>query len=71
MADYATDLEAEQSARTLMAAGTVIEAHACKTPAGAPAVRILRKVAATGFDSTEGGQTKSGNWATITDEANA
>ena len=71
MADYTTVIEAEQAARDLVDAGTVIEAFVCATSAGDPAVRILRPVSASGFDSTEGGQSKGGLWATIQDSANA
>ena len=69
MADYVTEIEAENSAKTLMAAGTVVEAHSCRTSSGKPAVRVLRKMSATGLATN--GQTKAGGWSTITAESDA
>lgn len=68
MADYVTEKEAENSGKSLMAAGTVIEAHVCRTATGAPAVRILRPMSATGFAEA---MNKSGAWVTVTAEADA
>ena len=68
MSDYATMEEAEGSAKSLMDAGTVIEAHVCRTATGAPAVRILRPMSATDFAE---GMNKSGAWVTVTAEADA
>lgn len=71
MANYVNDKEAEAAAKTLVNAGTVVDAFVCRNDAGAPAVRILRPVSASGFESGEGGQSKAGSWATIRDSANA
>lgn len=68
MANYVTEIEAENSAKSLMAAGTVIEAHVCRTATGAPAVRILRPMSATNFAE---GMNKAGSWVTVTQQSDA
>jgi hypothetical protein len=67
MADFATLAEAEERARAKMADGTWVAAFGCRAANGAPAVRILRPMSASG--STADGMNKAGAWDQTVDAA--
>ena len=67
MADFATLGAAETRAKTKVADGTWITAHACRaTTGGKFAVRVQRKMSAA-----SAGAQQSGGWVEITDDATA
>ncbi len=58
MALFASELKAEERLRSGLASGLWIEGHVCRNDKGQPAIRVLRKMTATG----------GGEWVELTQD---